>query len=317
MTSDTPPTELAVVRQSSALSAENLPHTLALADTLARSDLLPAHFAKKPQNCLIALALAQSLNINPIMALQQVSVISGKPCLQSTLMISLLKQSGKIRGPLRFIVSGDDGQPNRGCRAVAIDSETGEEIEGENITLALAQREGWTRNAKYKSMPDTMLKWRAAAFFIRTYYPEVVLGLHTAEEMEDVKASGQSMGNDRRSAAEQKLEQLRAEREVNSPQSDPEHEPETRVIDADPPDTEPPKESPPMPQGEADKLTDFMTAVAEATDPDELTVLAGQCSDFDGVAAKRAAKRAVMEQAKLCRFVWSEDARGFVTEGYS
>ena len=40
--------------------------------------------------------------------------------------------------------------------------------------------------SKWKTMPEQMLKYRAAAFFARTECPEVLMGFQTAEETEDV-----------------------------------------------------------------------------------------------------------------------------------
>jgi hypothetical protein len=60
---------------------------------------------------------------------------------------------------------------------------TGDAIEV-TCDMAMAMAEGWTRNAKYKSMPEHMLRWRSAAMLIRLYAPEVMLGMPVIEELE-------------------------------------------------------------------------------------------------------------------------------------
>src|SRR5690606_5898335 len=56
------------------------------------------------------------------------------------------------------------------------------------VTIGLAKKEGWyTKNgSKWQTMPEQMLMYRAAAFFVRTYAPEIAMGLHTTEELQDI-----------------------------------------------------------------------------------------------------------------------------------
>jgi hypothetical protein len=48
--------------------------------------------------------------------------------------------------------------------------------------------EGWVSKdgSKWKTMPDVMLRYRAASFFGRLYAPEVLNGMKTVEEIEDI-----------------------------------------------------------------------------------------------------------------------------------
>ena len=55
--------------------------------------------------------------------------------------------------------------------------------------MGLAQAEGWTRNRKYQTLPDLMLRYRAAAFFISMYLPDATMGFRTVEEVEDIVAA--------------------------------------------------------------------------------------------------------------------------------
>jgi len=52
-----------------------------------------------------------------------------------------------------------------------------------------ARAEGWTKNPKYSSLPELMLRYRAAILLIRTHMPEVLNGLHTVEELDDIRVS--------------------------------------------------------------------------------------------------------------------------------
>lgn len=55
------------------------------------------------------------------------------------------------------------------------------------MTIAIAKSEGWFQKngSKWKTMPQQMLMYRAAAWFIRVIAPEISMGLHTQEEVVD------------------------------------------------------------------------------------------------------------------------------------
>lgn len=294
---------LSTTFRESALSADHYEHTLAICASLAKSSMLPPHFQGKPENVLLVYALAQQLDVNPVMALWKVSIINGKPCLQSDFMISLLNQQKCLKGPLKFEWGGNAGQPNRYCVAYGVDAQTEETIKSEPISLAMAQAEGWTRNPKYKSLPDTMLKWRAAAFFVRTYYPQVVLGLYTAEEVEDVEASGHTMG-ERSSDAQAKMRQIREERAAAAatPQ---ESAPKER--DVTPTEAVKPAEPETTALEEDPVFFDFLQSISDMTTAEELTTAVEQCADFDQEAQQQQAKRAVYKQSKKLGAVWKEE----------
>ncbi len=54
--------------------------------------------------------------------------------------------------------------------------------------MATAEAEGWIARSgsKWKTIPELMLTYRAAAWMVRTNAPEIAMGLPTAEEVDDV-----------------------------------------------------------------------------------------------------------------------------------
>jgi len=55
--------------------------------------------------------------------------------------------------------------------------------------MAMAEAEGWSTKpgSKWKTMPELMLRYRAAAFFARIYAPDITLGMQTSEESMDIE----------------------------------------------------------------------------------------------------------------------------------
>ena len=155
------------------------------ATALASSDLVPKEFRGNIPNCLIALNLAKRIKADPLMVLQNLDVIHGRPAFRATFLIACLNQCGRFT-PLRYRFTGEGD--DKTCVAYANDLVTGEEYEGPPVSIAMAKAEGWATKAgsKWRTLPDLMLRYRAAAFFARTTAPEVAMGLYTSDELHDI-----------------------------------------------------------------------------------------------------------------------------------
>ena len=55
------------------------------------------------------------------------------------------------------------------------------------VDMDMAKDEGWLskNGSKWKTMPQLMLRYRAASFFSSLNCPELTMGLYTKEEMQD------------------------------------------------------------------------------------------------------------------------------------
>jgi hypothetical protein len=117
---------------------------------------------------------------------QNLYIVHGNPGWSSKFLIACFNQSGKFSA-LRYEFDKDKAGKAIGCRAWTIEKVTGEKLVGATITLEMAQSEGWSTKSgsKWKTMPEQMLMYRAASFFVRTYAPEISMGLQTTEELSD------------------------------------------------------------------------------------------------------------------------------------
>lgn len=183
------------------------------ATALAKSSLVPKEFSGNVANCLIAMNLAKRTGFDALMVMQNLDVIHGRPSFRASFLIACVNACGRFT-PLKYRLSGDGDE--RTCVAVAHDRETGDEVEGPPVSIKMAKDEGWygKNGSKWKTMPDLMLRYRAAAFFARTIAPEVSLGMMTSDELEDMRSHAQ--GHTARSAAEA----LASARDVTPPAED-------------------------------------------------------------------------------------------------
>lgn len=199
-----------------------------VANALASSTLVPAQYRAFTEvkeygrvtgyldnpaglpNCVVALNMALRMNADPLMVMQNLYVIEGRPSWSSQFIIAQLNSCGRF-SPLRFDISapGDaqeitykatewinkqktDVQRNavirhQTCTAWVIEKETGERLNGPTVSIQMAIDEGWlTKNgSKWLTMPEIMLRYRAASLLGRIYAPELLMGLQSREEVED------------------------------------------------------------------------------------------------------------------------------------
>lgn len=153
---------------------------------LAQSSLVPKEYQNNLPNCVIALNMALRMNSDPLMVMQNLHVINGRPSWSSQFLISTFNTCGRFSA-LRYEWVGEPNTDDWGCRAWAIEKATGEKLVGATVTIGLAKKEGWYNRpgSKWQTMPQQMLMYRAAAWFIRAYAPEIAMGMQTAEELAD------------------------------------------------------------------------------------------------------------------------------------
>lgn len=158
------------------------------AQALAASDLVPTTYLKKPANCMIALDLAERTNMAPLMVMQNLDIIHGRPSWRSQFIIACVNNSGRF-SPLQFEKSGEGDA--RQCIAWATDKETGVRVESPAISIAMAKAEGWyaRKGSKWQTLQELMLMYRSASFFGRLYVPELLMGFPSMEESTDIGGS--------------------------------------------------------------------------------------------------------------------------------
>lgn len=156
-----------------------------IATALASSDLVPTTYKGKTANCLVALEISQRCGASVMAVMQNLNIIQGRPAWGSSYIIAALNSCGRFE-PIRFKVTGE-GEGKK-CVAWTRDRQ-GEVIDGPEVSIAMAKAEGWyDRNgSKWKTMPDLMLRYRAAAFFGRLYAPEILMGMRTDDEEREIK----------------------------------------------------------------------------------------------------------------------------------
>jgi hypothetical protein len=150
---------------------------LKLASTLVKSGLLPSAI-KSPEAALVIILTGRELGLAPLQALRSISVVEGKPTLSADLLLALAYKSGLCTG-YEILELTDE-------KCVVQISRNGQVKPPYSYTIEEARKAGLANRPNWQRHTKAMLRARATSAACRAYFPDVVLGLYTPDELEDL-----------------------------------------------------------------------------------------------------------------------------------
>ncbi len=186
-----------------------------IAQPLSQADFVPQAYKNNLANCMIAVEIAARIGVFPLTVMQNLCIVNGNPKWFSKFLIACVNQTGRYTTlNYHFGIDGNVGEvmaktwvkdekgkgheamkpfeypmlDNLTCVAFATEKATGTLLESPPVSIRMAVQEGWytKSGSKWPSMPELMLRYRAAAFWVSTYAPEIGMGFGTAEEARDI-----------------------------------------------------------------------------------------------------------------------------------
>ncbi|MDR1688306.1 MAG: recombinase RecT [Clostridiales bacterium] len=159
-----------------------------MAGMFAKSTIVPKDYQNQPSNCIIALELSNRLNMPPMMVMQNLHIIQGRPSWSAQFIVAMINASKKYKTELQYELKGSGDTLE--CYAYATDKNDRKVI-GPVIDMKMAKAEGWLdkNGSKWKTMPEVMMRYRAASFFGRLNCPELVMGIYSDEEVIEMPSS--------------------------------------------------------------------------------------------------------------------------------
>jgi hypothetical protein len=200
--------------------------------TFANSDLVPDMYktsdknpeAKAIANCMIAIEMSQRIGASPLMIMQNMVIIYGRPSWSSKFLVATVNTCGRFnalqykfteKGMLgkvdyteyekvwdKTLWNGKGGYKNNAktvtfdgtkvmdveCIAFTTAKGSDKVLESSPISIRLAIQEGWytKSGSKWQTMPKQMLMYRAASFWTNAYAPELSMGMKTEDEIRDI-----------------------------------------------------------------------------------------------------------------------------------
>jgi hypothetical protein len=157
---------------------------MVMARTLAESGLIPKSL-DTPAKVFIALQMGHELGLKPMVAVNNITAINGKPTLSADLMVGLAKQHQDYAGmEVGYSGEGDALRCDVSVKRTLPNGET--ETGVGSFSLAEAKEAGlWDKaGGIWQKYTRRMLKHRASAYAIRDVFPDLLAGLHTTEEID-------------------------------------------------------------------------------------------------------------------------------------
>lgn len=167
---------------------ENFKEIFDIGKMFASSTLVPQAYQGKPMDCTIAVDMANRMGISPMMVMQNLYVVKGKPSWSGQACNAFVSGSGKFKD-IKHVYTGEKNTDTWGCYLQAKRIEDGETVNGVEVTIAMAKAEGWVNKdgSKWKTMPELMLAYRASAFFARVHIPSALMGIYVEGEVDDIE----------------------------------------------------------------------------------------------------------------------------------
>ena len=165
--------------------------TQRMAQVYASSTIVPESYrgAANLGNVIIAMEMAERMNMSPIHVMQNLYIVYGNTGWSSKYLIGSFNTCGRFEA-IQYEFFGSPNTDSWGARAYTYsidDKEHKNKIIGPTVTIGLAKKEGWydKKGSKWQTIPELMLRYRSAGWLINTTAPEISLGMQTKEELED------------------------------------------------------------------------------------------------------------------------------------
>lgn len=152
---------------------------IALSESLAKSDLVPAVYRGKPGNIIAAIQFGREIGLSPMQALQGVAVVNGKPTVYGTTYLAVCHNAPGFRDVVQKVETVS-GKLVATCTA----KRAGRADVTRVFTQDMAIKAGiWNKNV-HAQYPETMLLWRATHLACDTMFADVLKGMPIRENAE-------------------------------------------------------------------------------------------------------------------------------------
>lgn len=162
----------------SAMIPTDVDQAYRLAQAIARSGMTPKAYSNDPDKVFVGILAGAEVGLAPFQALQSIAVINGNPSIWGDGALALVQASGLLED----IEETDDGNTAT-CRVVRKGKPT---PVTHTFSMEDAKKAGLAGKAgPWTQYPKRMRQMRARSWALRDAFPDVLKGLHIAEEVRD------------------------------------------------------------------------------------------------------------------------------------
>lgn len=174
---------LATRNNNFSIAPQNLTEAITFAEMVATSSFCPKSFQGKKGDVLIAIQMGAEIGLSPMQALQNISVINGKPSLWGDAALAVVMAHPCYISHREWTTGKvEDGSLVAHCAITRKNSE--EYVVSFSIEDA-KKADLWNKQGPWKQYPKRMLQMRARAFAIRDKFADALRGVNLREEVQD------------------------------------------------------------------------------------------------------------------------------------
>ena len=167
---------------TNSLAPTNLNEAMDFSNMLAKSNIVPDGFKNKPADILVAIQWGMELGLQPMQALQNIAVINGKPSVWGDALLAIVRANPRCLG-VHEEIKGDVAT----CTIKRQHADGSVEPVTATFSMKQAAKAGLSgKKGPWTSYPERMLQMRARGFAIRDAFPDLLKGIITAEEAQDI-----------------------------------------------------------------------------------------------------------------------------------
>lgn len=145
---------------------------------MSKSSIVPKDYQNNPGNILVAIQWGMEIGLQPLQSMQSIAVINGRPSIWGDAMLALVRSSGLLEAINEEVTDS---------KAVCTIKRRGEQEVVREFSMQDAKQAGLAgKQGPWAQYPKRMLQMRARAFALRDVFPDVLRGVHVAEEAQDL-----------------------------------------------------------------------------------------------------------------------------------
>ena len=170
-----------VKKENNPLMPQCFKEKLEMAAELAKSGLMPSS-VKTAQQIVVSLQWGHELGLSPMVAINNIVVVNGRPTLSTDIMFALARNNTEYAGCQWKSQTSEKAE-------VIVKRKIKNGIEEQSVgyfDLDMARKAGLANKENWIKYPQRMLKHRALSYALRDAFPDVLSGIYTPEEMDSV-----------------------------------------------------------------------------------------------------------------------------------
>lgn len=170
--------------EDSLFSPTLMPHYQKVAETLAKSTIIPTNYRNKPEDIFVAISMGYQLGFPVEQSLQDIAVINGKPCLWGDGLLALVLNHPSYEWHKEEPIYS--GQTITGY--IFTIKRKGNDPHSQTFTFDDAKKAGlFGKQGPWTNFPQRMLQMRARSWALRDKFADAMRGLSIKEEQEDIE----------------------------------------------------------------------------------------------------------------------------------